>query len=388
MSDQISTKRRKKGTGSITKKPNGTYLGRISIAGYEPYSCTGTSKKEVEKALEQFKIRTLKDEVVPQRQKLNSYIERWLEQVKKPMLKPASYDRLERTYLNQIKDSPVGRSQLGSLTSKDLQKLINHCSETYSYSTIKKVYTLLNDCFHYAVVVRDLNFNPMEGVVLPKEENLSIQTKTVQLMSLENLKKIEGAMDMTYANGEVRYRYAPAYVLIANSGLRSGEALALTWDAVDFEARTITVKQSAARVKNRLNDATGSKQIITSVKTKSGLRVIPLNDTAYAALLRLREYQDKHHIRTQYVIATASGNMVVQNSFYRIFQNMLRQLEIPPVTLHSLRHLFGSALIKQNVNIKVVSKLMGHASTKITYDTYIHTDLSQAIEAVKKLEEL
>lgn len=100
-------KRRRKGAGSITKKVNGTYLGRISISGYEPYSCTGTSKKEVEKKLEDFRIRTLKQEVIPQRIFVNAYIESWLENVKKPSLKASSYDRLERTYLTQIKHSQV-----------------------------------------------------------------------------------------------------------------------------------------------------------------------------------------------------------------------------------------------------------------------------------------
>ena len=49
-------KRRKKGEGSITKKPNGTYLGRITISGYDPFSCTGTTRKEVERKLNEFKI--------------------------------------------------------------------------------------------------------------------------------------------------------------------------------------------------------------------------------------------------------------------------------------------------------------------------------------------
>ena len=67
-------KRRKKGDGSITMKENGTYLGRITIAGYEPFSCTGATKKEVERKLEEFKIRTLKKEIIPQRIFVSSYI--------------------------------------------------------------------------------------------------------------------------------------------------------------------------------------------------------------------------------------------------------------------------------------------------------------------------
>lgn len=78
--------------------------------------------------------------------------------------------------------------------------------------------------------------------------------------------------------------------------------------------------------------------------------------------------------------------MVVQNSFYRIFQNMQKSLGIKPVTIHALRHTFATQLIKANVDIKVISQLLGHASVKITYDTYVHTDLDRAFSAVQSLE--
>lgn len=77
--------------------------------------------------------------------------------------------------------------------------------------------------------------------------------------------------------------------------------------------------------------------------------------------------------------------MVVQSSFYHIFQNMQRSLGITPVTIHALRHTFASQLIEANVDIKVVSQLLGHSSVKITYDTYVHTSLDRAFSAVQTL---
>ena len=165
--------------------------------------------------------------------------------------------------------------------------------------------------------------------------------------------------------------------------------MALTWDKVDFDARTITVSQNASRIKNRGENGTcqkGSQQIITSTKTQTGIRQIPLNSKALSALNMLRDHQLQENIQTNFVIATASGKMVVQNSFYQIFQKMQRSLGMQPVTVHALRHTFASNLIKANVDIKVVSQLMGHSSVKITYDTYVHTDLRRAASAVMALE--
>ena len=296
---------------------------------------------------------------------------------------------MERTFENQIKNTHVGRSQLGNLTTLEIQMLINSYTQTLSYSSLKKVYNLLNNCLRYAVTVRDLSFNPVDGVQLPKKENLSIATKEIQILSREDLQKLEDAQNATYSTGRLRFRYAPAYILIANTGLRSGEALALTWDKVNFVSRTITISQSASRVKNRDVDGLrqkGSQQITTSTKTQKGIRTIPLNHKALNALNMLKNQQLQEHTQTNFVIATSSGKMVVQNSFYQIFQKMQKRLGIQPVTVHALRHTFATNLIKANVDIKVVSQLLGHSSVKITYDTYVHTDLKRAASAVMALE--
>lgn len=208
-----------------------------------------------------------------------------------------------------------------------------------------------------------------------------------QLWNYMGPMSLEKAQNALYKNGQPKYWYASAYVLIANTGIRSGEALALTWDNVNLRTKTLTICQNASRIKKRDSEnATGSKQIITSTKSRSGTRQVPLNSKALAALARLRELQEHRHIQSQFVICTSTGKMVVQNSFYRIFQNMQKSLGIKPVTIHALRHTFATQLIKANVDIKVISQLLGHSSVKITYDTYVHTDLDRAFSAVQSLE--
>lgn len=379
--------RKRKGTGSIQKKENGTYLGRLRIAGYDTFYYTGRSEKEVQKKLNEFRALTERKEIVPRKQTVNTYIQNWLQTVKMPSLKRSSYDRLERTFEKQIRDTQVGRCQLGTLSSKDIQTLLNSNIQTLSYSTIKKVYSLLNDCFRYAVAIRDIPHNPADGVHLPKEENLAVQTKDIQTMPYADLQVLEAPIGSVYSTGKLRYRYAAAYILIANTGLRSGEALALTWDMVDLAARTITISQNASRVRIRDGmDRKGSEQIITSTKTRAGTRQIPLNEKALVALKHLRAQQELEHVHTRFVIATSTGKMVVQNSFYQSFQKTQISLGINPVTVHALRHTFATDLLDRGVDIKIVSQLLGHSSVKITYDTYVHTDISKAFSAVEWLD--
>lgn len=378
-------KRRKKGDGSITMKENGTYLGRITIAGYEPFSCTGATKKEVERKLEEFKIRTLKKEVIPQKIFVNSYIEKWLETVKRPSLKAASFDRLERTYLTQIKDSRVGRCQLGNITSMDVQGLINEKSRTLSYSSLKKIYELLNGCFEYAVICREMDFNPVRAVQMPKKENLNKKEKQMSVFSKEELARIENVAAITYQSGEVRYRHTWFFLLLANTGLRAGEAIALRWDNIDLDKGFIHVKQNASVVKCRDGKENKYQVVITTVKTKTGNRIVPCNEKALQALRALQDYQKSHHIHSDYVDCNDKGELLSQQTLPKILKAILKAADVPYRSVHSFRHTFATNLIQAGVDVKVVSQLLGHSSVKITYDTYVHMGVDRAVEAVRRI---
>ena len=382
---ETTKKRRKKGAGSIMRKANGTYLGRIAISGYEPFSCTGATKKEVERKLEEFKIRTLKKEVIPQKIFVNTYIEKWMETVKRPSLKAASFDRLERTYLTQIKDSRVGRCQLGNITSMDVQGLINEKSRTLSYSSLKKIYELLNGCFEYAVICREMDFNPVRAVQMPKKENLNKKEKQMGVFSKEELTRIENVAAITYQSGEVRYRHTWFFLLLANTGLRAGEAIALRWDNIDLDKGFIHVKQNASVVKCRDGKENKYQVVITTVKTKTGNRIVPCNEKALQALRALQDYQKSHHIHSDYVDCNDKGELLSQQTLPKILKAILKAADVPYRSVHSFRHTFATNLIQAGVDVKVVSQLLGHSSVKITYDTYVHMWVDRAIEAVKRI---
>ena len=382
---ETTKKRRKKGAGSIMRKANGTYLGRIAISGYEPFSCTGATKKEVERKLEEFKIRTLKKEVIPQKIFVNTCIEKWMETVKRPSLKAASFDRLERTYLTQIKDSRVGRCQLGNITSMDVQGLINEKSRTLSYSSLKKIYELLNGCFEYAVICREMDFNPVRAVQMPKKENLNKKEKQMGVFSKEELTRIENVAAITYQSGEVRYRHTWFFLLLANTGLRAGEAIALRWDNIDLDKGFIHVKQNASVVKCRDGKENKYQVVITTVKTKTGNRIVPCNEKALQALRALQDYQKSHHIHSDYVDCNDKGELLSQQTLPKILKAILKAADVPYRSVHSFRHTFATNLIQAGVDVKVVSQLLGHSSVKITYDTYVHMGVDRAIEAVKRI---
>ncbi|MBR3866007.1 MAG: site-specific integrase [Clostridia bacterium] len=140
-----------------------------------------------------------------------------------------------------------------------------------------------------------------------------------------------------------------------------GEALSLCWDDVDFENRTITVNKNSVLSKKRDIDGnrTGGYELQTqnSTKTSNGNRVIPINRSAEDAL---RELQKNNN--TPYVIINNRNHQVLPSNFERSFHALLKNAGIAgDYGVHALRHTFASMLFAKGVDVKIVSKLLGHS---------------------------
>ena len=140
------------------------------------------------------------------------------------------------------------------------------------------------------------------------------------------------------------------------------------WNPAD---RTLHIRRNIQSVKRRDDDGnplTGRELVSNTTKTYSGTRTIALNKAATEALERLcAENPDSKNI-----VCTNKGGIVpperIERTFYHLLDNIGLEREGP----HSLRHTFASLLFASKVDIKTVSKLLGHANTQITYNTYIH----------------
>lgn len=151
-----------------------------------------------------------------------------------------------------------------------------------------------------------------------------------------------------------------------------GEALSLKWSDVDFDNKTITVSKNNALIKKRDDEGRklGGYELVTqdSTKTSSGNRVIPINRSAEEVLIVLKKDNT-----TPYVITNSRQKQVMPTNFERSFKALLKSIGIEgEYGVHSLRHTFASLLFAKGVDVKIVSKLLGHSNVKITYDIYVH----------------
>lgn len=119
-------------------------------------------------------------------------------------------------------------------------------------------------------------------------------------------------------------------------------------------------------------------------KTRSSIRTIPLNDNIIFYLNELTEYDKRNNIISTFICSTMIGTRKNARNLQRSLDLIQTRTDLGAhVSLHTLRHTFGSCMLRQGAPIEVVSKLMGHSSVKITYDKYIHVLNEQQAMAMK-----
>lgn len=174
--------------------------------------------------------------------------------------------------------------------------------------------------------------------------------------------------------------------MVLNTGLRLGETIGLRKSDWDKEKKTLHVQRNIQSVSKR--DDTGNrvkgKQLVrNTTKTYSGDRVIPLNKSAMEALERLCEA----HPDSEWIVCSSKDDMIPPERLERTFYRILKNVGISQAGTHSLRHTFASMLFAENVDVKTISELLGHASIQITLNTYVHLIGKPKYHAVDKLNE-
>lgn len=317
---------------------------------------------------------------------LQDYISYWLMTYKMGTVAYSTYDRLENAFTTHIQGSKLGKTEISQVTSDDIQEFINFKKQTLSLSSLKKLKEILSPTFHHATIKGTIKSNPMELVAFPtNDKTLPIKTKKVQCYTDKEIERIAlTSTEPYYRHNSRRYRYAPLYTFILNTGLRLGECLALTWDDIDFVKKTINVNKSLTIIKNRDldKDPRHKIQILGYPKTDNGTRVIPLNSVASEMLREMKTRNSLSNIHTRIIFPNYKGEYLSIRTVQDTFENICNDIGVQHKGIHALRHTFGSVLIKKKVDIKVVSELLGHTDVKFTYNRYIHIINEQKAEAM------
>ena len=258
-------------------------------------SFSGTTKAEVNKKITEY-IADFENEIVESdesKKTLQDSMQNWLQVFKFPSVEQTTYDRCECSAKNQIYPL-LGEKAVGDITAVDIKNLLNYwMHKGYAYTTVKKAYVVLNEYFRYLYREELIPKNPMANVEMIKKSNfLSAQSRenlpeceTVTTFTPVEIEKFKAEAFRCWSNGERIYQQAAAYILMLNTGLRTGELLGLLNSDIDLERKTLTVRQGVKEVARRNGTDTTSGWEIRVGKPKSATskRTVPLNRTETAA---------------------------------------------------------------------------------------------------------
>ena len=306
--------------------------------------------------------------------KLGEYLERWLADSVRDTVRPTTFERYEQIVRLHIR--PVlGKVKLKNLTSAHVRGLYREKLDAgLSPRSVQYVHVTLHKALRQAIADGLIPRNATEAVKPPQ-----VSREEMRPLTAEQVKVLFEA-----ARGD---RLEALYVLAVTTGLRQGELLGLKWDDIDLEVGTLQVRRT-------LTTAKGGP-VLSAPKTKGSRRTVRLSHTALEALRSHLERQLEEIDRVGdlwrengLIFASESGSPHSrQHVTAHRFKPLLRRAGLPEIRFHDLRHTCATLLLSKNVNPKVVSEMLGHASIAITLDTYSHVLPTMQESAAKSMED-
>lgn len=291
---------------------------------------------------------------------LNQY--RWqFDKYVRPTLGSTALSRLDRGAIQQLE------SELLASGGRDGRPL--------SARTVRYTHQILKMALADAVLWGYLDATPMAGVKPPrstKEDDRSGAWTAEQLSCFLLATKDD--------------RLHPLWRLLAWTGMRRGEALALTWADLNHDASTLTIDKQVARRDKGWE--------IRRPKTRKSNRTIDIDEVTLTTLRRWRKSQAADQLLygtdysvTDHIFTGISGGHLSPSVVSAAFRAAVGASGVPRIRLHDLRHTQASILLESGVDPKTVSERLGHGSIAITLQTYSHTTRAMHQDAVVRLAE-
>lgn len=372
--------------GGVRKRSNKWYyyfdLGIVEGKRKKVERVGGNTKKEAEKSLREALNEYENSGIVFEESNisLSDYLDFWY---KEYVLLNCKYNTQESYRINIEKHikPKLGAYKVKALTPAILQNFINKkYKEDYSQSTLQVLKAILHRSLKSAVYpYKHIRENPMQYVNIPKTKSKT-ETKKVKTITLEEFNQTLNIFPQD--------SFQRIVLLIGfYTGMRRGEIIALTWDDIDLDNKTITVKHTLIKKKNGMFE-------LSQPKTESSCRTIFTGDTLVKALKEHKLYQKKMKLKygefyfdSDWVCTKENGQQVTIHTMDTIVRQIREALN-NDFHFHCLRHTHATLLLENGANIKDIQNRLGHSQLSTTMDTYSHVTDKMKNETVDIFERI
>ena len=268
----------------------------------------------------------------------------------------------------------VGTYDLNELTPMILQRFVGELLQSgnkktgkgLSANSVNGIITVLQNSLKTAYTAGIADTYVADKIVRPR-----VSESRIVCFTRQEQQTIEQAV--------MHGKQSPLFgvVLCLYTGLRIGELLALTWDDIDMQNKTLSVSKTCYDG----YDAKGNfTRIVDTPKTPTSQRTIPLSKH----LIELLRWFKKGG-NTRYVITCDAGKPIFVRVYQRRFEVLLKRLHIPHKGFHALRHTFATRALECGMDVKTLAEILGHKNPVVTLDRYVHSLTEHKRKSMERL---
>lgn len=338
------------------------------------------TKREAESAFNRAKIAF---EDGDYKQKTNSYTfeevySQWFK-VYKNTVKESTYVKTEELFNNHIVPA-IGNYMISQIKPFHLQDAVDDWHKRLS--KYKVIYNYMKRVFKYALIQEFIQANPTDKVIVP--------TKKIEYTTYEREKyfysKPELEHLMKVLQGHEPHKWYTVFRLLAYSGIRRGEALALTWGDIDLKEHTLDINKTLAQGEY-------NSLIVQPPKSEAGIRKIGL-DRGTIQVLRQWKIEQAEFLLGRGFNAMQPDQLVFSNeknnshlnfaAFRSAFERICERHGIEFLHIHGFRHTHASLLFEAGLKMDEVKERLGHEKIETTMDIYTHVTPERKDKAGEK----
>ncbi|NDV97331.1 site-specific integrase [Dysgonomonas sp. 521] len=286
---------------------------------------------------------------------------------KKQYVKKSSYSAYMLLIENHLLPSFGSRF---SVQESDVQEFVfKKLEEGLSQKTIKDILIVLKMILKFGVKNKLLEYQQFD-IQFPTEREKS----EIEVLSKNNQKKI-----MNYVQEHFTFKNLGIYICLS-AGIRIGEICALTWDDIDTETGIINIRKTIQRIYVIEDNDRRTELILDSPKTKNSIRDIPMSRDLLKMLKPIKKV-----VNSSFYLLTNDFKPTEPRTYRNYYKKLMKELDMPELKFHGLRHSFATRCIESKCDYKTVSVILGHSNISTTLNLYVHPNMEQKKKCIDQM---
>ena len=260
--------------------------------------------------------------------------------------------------------------EMTDITEDTVQKFVfEKLDSGMSQKSVKDMLIVLKMILKFGVKHSMIEFRQID-IRFPTER----EKQDVEVMSKTNQKLL-----MNYLKTHFTFQNLGIYICL-NSGLRIGELCALTWGDLNTEKGVINVNKTIQRIYIPEEKDRHTELIIDAPKSKDSIREVPMTRELLRIIRPLKKI-----VNPDFFVLTNDMNPTEPRTYRCHYNRLLKELGLPHLKFHGLRHSFATRCIESKCDYKTVSVLLGHSDISTTLNLYVHPDMEQKQKCVEQM---